>query len=62
MPKIDPDECVHRNIHPGRVDGAKTICLDCEQSVMVATFHYANGIPQAKQYEILLKQLEEKPG
>jgi hypothetical protein len=60
MPKIDPDKCVHRNIHPGRVDGAKTICLDCEQSIMVATFHYANGLSQESQYKLLKARLEEQ--
>jgi hypothetical protein len=35
--------CFHRNIHPARVDGCHTSCLDCGAHVIVETAQYASG-------------------
>lgn len=55
--KTDPNKCVHHNIHPGRVDGAVTVCLDCETPVVVQTMHRASGESTEEQFQTLLTAL-----
>lgn len=60
MNEEDRKNCVHRNIHPGRIDGTVTVCLDCQKPIHVNAFAYANGITQDEQFKIILKRLETK--
>ena len=50
-PKIDPYACKHKRLHPQRIDGSKTVCLDCETLVVVQRAHYTSGKPERQQYE-----------
>jgi hypothetical protein len=50
--------CVHRNLHPGRVDGSRTVCLDCQSPIVVTLGYYLSGLSIEEQYATLLAALE----
>lgn len=61
-PKIDPYACKHAHLHPQRMDGSMTICLDCESMVVVKQAHYASGKPERQQYEEARRILDAMNG
>ena len=42
---IAPHDCVHARLHPGRVDGSRTVCFGCGSMVHVDAAYYASGEP-----------------
>jgi hypothetical protein len=58
---MDPQpkaRCAHRNLHPGRVDGTRTVCLDCQSPIVVTLGYYLSGLSIEEQYDSLLVALE----
>lgn len=50
--------CVHRNIHPGRFDGARTVCIDCRSVVSVTSG--AGGVSFAEGCERATRDMVER--
>jgi hypothetical protein len=55
---VAPDACVHRNLHPGRLDGSHTICLDCGSHVCITGAHHVSGEMMAAQAARMLAELD----
>lgn len=55
-------DCKHENeyLHPGRVDGVRTVCTKCRHPIIVSEFLYASGTTQEEQYLTLLEKLREQ--
>lgn len=59
---IDPQHCVHVTLHHARIDGARTVCLDCQMPIIVAVAGAATGRSLQAQYRAMLAKLDKQEG
>jgi hypothetical protein len=52
--------CAHANLHPARVDGCVTVCLDCGIQVTITLLHYTSGVTPQEQAKEMWERLQAK--